>query len=207
MQKKYLIFDLDGTLIESMHDSEAIVFSFLREIPSLDLERARYIFRTTMWTPLLTQLEMICEWFNVDTKILSEKIYDAIYTLDARFFPWVRETIRELSEDYTLFLTTGNSTRTAVKHLDAGCINDCFALILWSDRVLKWPDHLDLFEKYTDDREFALRSLYIGDGDSDRRFAQEKNIDFIHIGNTGIDRYELSSVADIWKILLIWDSE
>ena len=58
--KKYLIFDLDGTLIESMWNSVRVIEKVLSEtIPGTDMEKVRYIFTTTAWTPLLTQLEMV----------------------------------------------------------------------------------------------------------------------------------------------------
>lgn len=54
---------------------------------------------------------------NVDIQKLCDAIYADIYELDCIFFPRVPEKIRELSKRYTLFLTTGNSTPTALKYL------------------------------------------------------------------------------------------
>lgn len=201
MRKQYLIFDLDGTLIESMHDSEKIVFRYLSQLPNFNEERARYIYNNTMWTPLLRQLEMICEWIDVDVQNLCDKIYSDIYELDCHFFPWVPEKIQELSMTYQLFLTTGNSTPTAEKYLKNGKIFNSFELILGSNEILKWWAHLELFKEYSNDANFYEKSIYVGDGGSDREFALEKWIDFIHIWNAWYDQYEIPSVLHINSIL------
>lgn len=203
MQKKYLIFDLDGTLIESVSESEKVVLSVLSEIPQINLDEARYLFENTKGTPLVKQLEQLCEWLDIDTFAVSRKIYEEIYKLDCVFFPGVPEKIRELSKKYALFLTTENSTPTALKYLNMWWIYDCFSVILGSDDILKWTDHLECFQTFTEDTEFYMNAVYIWDGNSDRTFAHEKNIDFIHIGMWWEDQYELSSVSlmDIMNLI------
>lgn len=199
--KKYLIFDLDGTLIESMSNSIQIVIDTLKDIPDTDFEKVRYIFATTAWTPLLTQLEMIYDDREVDCKGLTEKIYEKLLHLEAHFFPGVIEKIHELKNDYTLFLTTGNSTPTAYKHLQKWGILEYFEIVLWSDEIHKGVKHLEIFQNHIWEKDFYEKSVYIGDGDADRIFAQSKNIDFIHIGNEKKDIYEIQNVSEIDTIL------
>ncbi len=203
--KKYLIFDLDGTLVESNQKSEAIVLGHLFSIPWINRELAKSIFESTLGTPLLRQLEIICEWLPLDKKIICNKIYSDIFELDCNFFPGVPQKIRELSNIFTLFLTTGNSTPTALKYLKKWEIEDCFSLILGSESILKWSEHLESFRNSSRDPYFYEHSVYIWDGESDRRFALEKGIDFIHIGTEWKDQYELSSVSLIDTKALIKD--
>lgn len=47
VDKKYLIFDLDGTLIESNRESEAVVFSHILRIPGINRELAEKIYHST----------------------------------------------------------------------------------------------------------------------------------------------------------------
>ena len=201
MTKQYLIFDLDGTLIESVHDSEEIILGYLSEIPQIDMYIARTTLTNTWWTPLLQQLVIICQWLDIDTKELTQRIYGGILELDCRLFDGVSQKIQELAVNYTLFLTTGNSTPAAIKHLKKWWIYECFDIVLWSDEIPKWHDHLEIFQKSTNDDEFYKKAVYIGDGNSDRVFASEKWIDFIHIGNQQIDTYEIQSVVQIQDIL------
>lgn len=199
--KKYLIFDLDGTLIESMSNSVQIIIDTLSEIPETDFEKVRYIFATTAWTPLLKQLQMIYEEREVDCELLTNQIYEKLLHLEAHFFPGVVEKIHELKEKYILFLTTWNSTPTAYKHLEKWWILPYFEMILGSDEIHKGAAHLEIFQNHIWEKDFYEKSLYIWDGDADRIFAQSKNIDFIHIGNEKKDMYEISSVSEIDTIL------
>ena len=57
--KKYLIFDLDGTLIQSQHNIEKLISDFLtNKYPQLDPEYVRYVFSTTAGMPLKKQLKI-----------------------------------------------------------------------------------------------------------------------------------------------------
>lgn len=205
--KKYLIFDLDWTLIESMWGTINLVIEMLLKIEWTDVEKAKYIFSTTSWTPLLTQIEMLYEWFpNVDCKKLTQDIYNEILKLDTNFFPWVLDKISELKNDYKLYLTTWNSTLTAEKHLKNGWIYEYFQIVLWSDEIHKWELHLEIFEEHSNDTDFYKKSIYIWDWDSDRMFAKQKWIDFIHIWNDKIDKYEINSVREIDKVLKLFNN-
>lgn len=199
--KKYLIFDLDGTLIESMSNSVQIIIDTLNDIPDTDFEKVRYIFATTAGTPLVRQLKMVYEDREIDCNDLTEKIYDKLLHLEAHFFPGVIEKIHELKHDYMLFLTTGNSTPTAYKHLQKWGILEYFEIILWSDEIHKGPEHLEIFQNHIWEKDFYKKAVYIWDGDADRMYAQSKEIDFIHIGNESKDLYEIPSVSQIDAIL------
>lgn len=201
MPKQYLIFDFDGTLVDSLWDTGKTILSILSEVPDTNINKANEYFLKSTWTPLIQQIEEFYTWRNINSRELSEKIYAEFLTFDWQFFPWVREKIQELAGKYTLFLTTGNSTPVAEKNLKKAGIYEYFAIVLGSEKILKWHQHLEIFGWYSQDKEFYQKSIYIGDGSSDRDFAREKWIDFIHIGNSGIDKYEIPSVVDIDSIL------
>ena len=62
-------------------------------------------------------------------------------------------------------------------------------------------EHLNIFKEYSKDKVFFKNSIYVWDGHSDRIFAKEAWIDFIHIWNNKKDKYEIKSVKDIDNIL------
>jgi len=202
MKKEYLIFDLDWTLIESMSDTVKIITNYLKQIPNTDFEKVRYVFSTTPWMALKKQIELIYNWYNdIDSEKITLEIYEQLLKQDANFFEWIIEKIKELSNNYKLFLTTWNSTEVAIKYLTEWWIKDKFELIYWSDKILKWKDHLEIFKEYSLDKDFYRKSFYIWDWNSDREFAKSCNIDFIHVWNSKIYKYEIDSVKDIDIIL------
>ena len=208
MQKKYLIFDLDWTLIESMNDTLKIVINYLDKIPNIDIEKVKYVLETTPWMSLQNQLEIIFEWKNqINIEKIKNEIYkDILDNNDDDFFEWVISKIKELSKKHKLFLTTWNSTKTAIKYLTKWTIIDCFELIYWSDKILKWMDHLNIFKDYSKDKDFFEKSIYTWDWNMDRIFAKEAWIDFIHIWNDKTDKYEINSVKNIDSILILFNN-
>lgn len=207
MQKKYLIFDLDWTLIDSNIWASKNAIKIIKNIDK-DLEdKARYIFTTTPWLSVYKQLKLIFEWKNsVDNDFIRD-IWDKIYHKFRKkedefdFFEWVPKLIKHLSKDFDLFLSTWNSTRFAKEILEKWKIKDRFKLIFWSNKIPKWYLHLETFKEYSWDEDFFKKALYIWDWDMDRIFAEEMWIDFIHIWNTWKDRYEIDIVTKLSIIL------
>ncbi len=117
--KKYIIFDFDWTLVESIDDITNLIVKFITKNYGKELEqKVRYVLSTTKWTPLIVQLRMIL-WAREDLEKIKDDVYEIIMTESReKFFPWVKEKIKELSEKYTLFVTTSNSTKAAKKTLE-----------------------------------------------------------------------------------------
>lgn len=200
--KKYLIFDLDWTLIQSMDNTLELVLNYIKNINIIDYEKAEYIFKTTPWMALKNQLQIICEWNNnIDITDITNWLYKELLTIESSFFTWIPQKIKELNKKYKLFLTTWNSTDVAKKHLKKWWIIDCFELIYGSDKIFKWSEHLKIFKDYSDDTNFYKHSVYIWDWDMDKLFASEAWIDFIRIWNFKKDKYEINSIVNIDNIL------
>jgi len=184
--KKYLIFDLDWTLIKSTKIWDKNAIHCVKKIDKNYIEKAKYIFSTTAWMNVYDQLKIIFE----DNKIKENdirKIWDKIYKRirkhenEIEYFKWVIEKIKELSKKYKLFLTTWNSTKFAKDILKHWWIKEYFELIYWSDEIKKWKQHLSIFKNYTENENFYKESLYFWDWDMDKLFANESWIDFIRI--------------------------
>jgi len=202
MAKRYLIFDLDGTLIRSMNDSLKIVFDYLKNVPDTDLDYAKYVFTQTMGKPLKKQLEIIYPNKSEDEiNKLTQALYEELAKLKSDFYPGAPKMINRLSEKYDLFLTTWNSTQTAKNYLRKWGILDKFSVVLGSDSLLKWPEHMEYFKNFSQDENFFERAVYVWDGNSDREIAKMYGVTFVHIWNDGKDKYEIPVVTELEKIL------
>ena len=200
---KYIIFDLDWTLINSTHKIIDIIEDYFLENYPDYYDNARYCVENSFWMSLQEILKNI---FN--DKDLAEKEAKKIYKLlgslrdKVKFFPWIKEKLKTLSKDYKFFLTTWSSTKFAKQTLEDWNIKQHFEKIIWSDKILKWHGHLEIFEKLSFDKDFYKNSIYIWDWEMDKLFSWEKNIDFVRVWN----RWEknekrIISVTEIDKFL------
>jgi len=195
---------LDGTLIKSVWKSLDVVLNYLKDIPWTDLDYAKYVFYQTMWKPLKKQIEIIYpDKSSEEIDKITKDLYEELWKLKSELFPWVPEMIRRLSKKYDLFLTTWNSTKVAKEHLGKWWILKDFKVVLWSDKLLKGPEHMEYFKNFAQDEDFFKKAIYIWDWDSDREIAKMYNVDFVHIWNDWKDKYEIPVVTDLEKILSI----
>ena len=185
MEKKYsyIIFDLDWTLINSTHKIIDIIEDyFLDNHPDL-YDTARYFVENSYWMSLQEMLQNIFK-DNKKAEKETKKIYKLLWALrdKVKFFPWIQEKIKELNKNwYKLFLTTGSSTKFAKQTLKDWEIKKYFEKIIWSDDILKWKAHLEIFKKLSNDENFYKKSIYLWDWEMDKIFASEQNIDFIRV--------------------------
>ena len=180
----YIIFDLDGTLINSTHKIIDIIEDyFLENYPDL-YDTSRYYVENGFWLSLQEILKNIFKSEELAEKE-AKKIYKLLWWLrdKVKFFPWVTKKIKELSKDYKLFLTTGSSTKFAKQTLKDWEIKKYFEKIIWSDEILKWKEHLEILKEISWDSDFYKKSIYLWDWEMDKIFAQEQNIDFVRVWN------------------------
>ncbi|RKW24354.1 HAD family hydrolase [Candidatus Gracilibacteria bacterium] len=204
--KKYLIFDLDGTLIKSQKVLLELVSNYLKENFGIENEKSKYFLSSTRGMPLFEQIKEILGFDEHKAKEIANDIYKKIENTEkGNFFLGVPAKIKELRKNYKLFLSTGNSTTFAEENLKKGDIFDCFDYILGSENIGKSIEHIEIFKDYTGDKDFEKLAVFIGDGEKDRDIAKEVNMDFIHIDedlkNSFGDQYEIKSVSEISDIL------
>jgi len=201
--KKYLIFDLDGTLIKSVNSALDVVVDYLKSIDkNLSVDEVRYIILQTLWKPLRLQIrEIFPDKSEKEIEEITQNTYNRLANLKSEFFSWVPELIKNLCKNYKLYLTTWNSTQLAKQHLEEAWIYHCFEKVLGSDSILKWREHLEIFKDLSGDENFFEKAVYIWDGNSDREFAKMFNIDFVHIWNEGKDKYEIPVVTQLPEVL------
>lgn len=206
--KKYIIFDLDWTLIESHNKLMNLIIKYFNKNFGIEKEKVKYLFSTTRWTALSKQVEILLEVEENKAKQIANDIYKEInLSWNARFFSWIPEKILKLSKKYKLFLSTWNSTTFAENNLKEWWIYDCFEYILWSDKISKSKEHIKIFKEISLDSDFEKNAIFVWDWEKDREIAKNCSIDFIHIDenleNKFNDKFEIKSVAEIDKIFKI----
>ena len=180
--KKYLIFDLDWTLIKSQKVLLELVSNYLKENFWIENEKSKYFLSSTRGMPLFEQIKEILGFDEHKAKEIANDIYKKIENTEkGNFFLWVPAKIKELRKNYKLFLSTWNSTKFAEENLKKWDIFDCFEYILWSENIWKSIEHIEIFKDYTWDKDFEKLAVFIWDWEKDRDIAKEVNIDFIHI--------------------------
>lgn len=179
---KYLVFDLDGTLIRSQGRVSSLVAEILEERFWVEKEATRYYFHTTRGKALTPQLIEYLQISPEEAQKLAEELYALIRQSSlGDFFPGVVEMIKKLSQDFRLFLSTGNSSAFALGNLEVWGILDCFEAVMGSESVAKWSEHLDYFVEVTGDEDFRKFAVLIWDGEYDAWIAKEAGMPFIHI--------------------------
>lgn len=201
--KKYLIFDLDWTLINSKGFVDKVILKEIWKVWKEYEKKAIETIEKTQWSSIIEFLEDVFYWSETDIEKISKKIFKKITKKedDIEFFKWVEKEIKKLHKDYKLFLTTWNYTKFAKDMLKNAWLKKYFEIIKWSSKTPKWQLHLDLFKDYTKDKDFYKNSVYIWDWNQDREFATNAWIDFIHIWDLHEDKYEIESVRFIKKEL------
>lgn len=202
--KKYLIFDLDGTLVQSAQQIDKIIYNYIQE--NLDpelMEHARYLIKNNQGMSIYEWIEILLECDKQTAKFHWDKIYKEInkVTDEIDFFEWIPEKIQELSKKYTLFLSTWNSDKFAKKILKQWEIYDCFEKIMWSSFIPKSPQHIKNFIEHTNDEDFIDSAVFIWDGQMDEAIAQFYWMDFIHISPFKENKFQIKSVNQIDDIL------
>ena len=79
--KKYIIFDLDGTLIQSTENSFELTYTILKKyVPDLERDYLKYYGTQTAGTALVEQLRVILKNKVEETEIkkITEEIYASI---------------------------------------------------------------------------------------------------------------------------------
>jgi phosphoglycolate phosphatase-like HAD superfamily hydrolase len=194
--KKYIIFDLDGTLIKSNNRQKNIIFDFFKENQPEYYDILRYSIDFKK-NPNLKEIFVQVYWkFWEKEKKIHDKLYKYLDEENKKsiFIKWTIPKILELKNKYQLYLSTRSSTKLAKEILKKNWIDKYFEVILWGDEIPKWEEHLDFFKENSGDENFFSRAFSIWDWLCDKIFAHSKGVEFIKIW----DKYK--SISDIKEI-------
>ena len=206
MQRELIIFDMDGTLVDSSM-TIAYAINFVRSklaLPDMDpyhiidkvndhtLNPAKYFYEIEAFEP---QHE---EWFA--------QYYTENHERELQLYDGIAELLHNLKKSGVKLAVATNAYRVStIESLTHLGIYDLFDAIACHDDVALGKPYPDMLYKILDELEIeADKTLFVGDGSRDEMAAKRANIEYIMV-NWGFSDYDnaLHSVAKLEETLMV----
>jgi len=176
---RYIMFDFDGTLIDSMPFLEKNAVTLLSKFYSFSKAEAREKYRATTGLPFVQQIEIIAPQNKLNSSVAKEfeqMKLDCIY--EQLPFNDALEVLTKLKEKkYLLGISSGTIETIITTYLEKvnfGLVNDIMG---FRPGFEKGKDHFDhILTKHSIQQS---QVLFIGDSLMDARRAKDNNIKFI----------------------------
>ena len=190
-QKKLIIFDMDGTLVDS---STTIVnaINYVRSklnLVALDKELILEKVNDPALNPALFFYEV--EEFSTEQEEWFSEYYTLNHEKELELYPEIDDLLKELKErGYLLAIATNayrGSTLQSLGHLK---VLDYFSSIACYDDVGRGKPAPDMLEKNLEDLKLDIKdTIFIGDSERDLMAAERLKMDYIMI-NWGFSNYQ-----------------
>ena len=191
LEKKLIIFDMDGTLIDS-GDAISNTINFVRtniglstmpkeqllkNINNPDINSAEFFYGTSAFTPEQTEL--------------FGQYYDKHCVSDIKIYQGIKQLVKDLSKEYILCVATNASKEFAMKMLKSVDILDYFEIVIGANCVEKPKPASDMLLKICFDLNIKpTNSILIGDSLKDYRAALGCDMDCILV-DWGFSSFDL----------------
>ena len=181
MPKTYyhaIMFDFDGTLVDTMHAYSQIASEEMEKIYGISSEIARQLYLETSGIPFFQQLDLLfgCGHKNIECAERYER-RKALYLEKVNLTEKTRNTLRKIR---SLGLSIAITSNNFQKLIDQFIINEpnLFDIVLgFRENMCKGPAQFCyVIDKFGIDRRYIL---FIGDSLSDARKALSFGIDFV----------------------------
>lgn len=203
---KYAVFDLDGTLIDSIEHCKK-VFAALAGVRGIPEEEARQFYVRTTGMPLEEQFKMLLlakgvPYTEQEITALKAGFNTEFIKYKIKFFPGAKRLVQELgSREITVMISSASSDFTVEKRLRDGKLISYVSLFHGSTAIPKGQAHIDSFAKQLNIRaaDFAANGFFCGDGETDMKIAV--NAGFYPIGIAGTVSAELLEASDAQRVV------
>jgi phosphoglycolate phosphatase len=205
MQKKLIIFDMDGTLVNSSL-TIANAINYVRSNLGFEAMEQEHILRLVNdHTINPAQTFYHAKAFDADHERWFSEYYTKNHENDLVLYDGIKEMLHSLKDKgHTLGVATNayrGSTIESLTHLD---VYDLFDGIACYDDVAQGKPHPDMLYRLLDELEHSSHeSLFIGDGPRDEIASQRAEIDYIMV-DWGFTEHAdaVRTVSDLHKILI-----
>lgn len=182
--KRIIIFDFDGTLVDTMQIFADVASRLIFEHYGLERDCARQKYFETSGLPFCKQIEIIFPGHGLNQKVASTYEVEKIEaTSDIIMDRETREALKILKDrGYDLAVSSNNFQHNISRFVENNRLGKLFRLALgFKDGFGKGKEHFDFIKN-----ELGLNNqemIFVGDSINDARLAKESGIDFI--GRTG----------------------
>jgi len=200
MKRTALVFDLDGTLVDSLPDLAAALAVTLHEVgaPALSREAVRGMIGDG--APALVERAIAAS--NLPATLLGERLgrflalYEVAPTALSRLYPGVRETLRALQEEgHRLAICTSKPQRATLAVLRGLRLDGFFTAIIGGDVLaVKKPDPAHLAAALDALGATHDEAIMIGDNEHDVAMAKAAGVPVILV-RYGYHRVPLATLA------------
>lgn len=205
MKKKLIIFDMDGTLINSSL-TIANAINYVRKNLGFEAMEQEHILRLVNdHTINPAQTFYHAKAFDADHERWFSEYYTKNHENELILYEGIRELLESLKDKgYTLGVATNayrGSTIESLTHLE---VYDLFDGIACYDDVARGKPHPDMLHHLLDELEHKNHeSLFIGDGPRDEIASQRAEIDYIMV-DWGFTEHTdaVQTVSALHKILM-----
>ncbi len=214
MELKYIVFDLHGTLEDSMNEFGDFFVEICR-VEGLLVDK-RGDFLDLAGVALNKQFENVFQknkqYYDSETiKLLENKFTAKAHELPPAFYEGAPQTIENLyNSGFNLYLSTGLDENEAHNHLKKGNILNYFSLALGAKgNIIKGNRHIELFKEHSKDEDFCSKAIFVGDGSGDAKIARDNKMLFIGVSTTFLEekliemgaKYVIKSVKELPELL------
>lgn len=211
MNKKLVIFDFDGTVVDSMEAFSDVAGSVISRVYGLPFNKARRLYIETSGLPFVEQIEHICpgDPRNSDATSLFEREKLEGY-FEQKIYPDIKPTLSFLKERNIFRAISSNNYQNLVEKFVSNAKLDFNYVLGFKDKYFcKGTPHFDFLIKRSGLPKEDM--LFVGDSLKDAERALDYGIDFI--GKTGLFSKEefsnkfknirvIVNISELTKILL-----
>ena len=208
MSKKLIIFDMDGTLVNSSL-TIANAINYVRKNLGFEAMEQESILRMVndhTLNPAKTFYH--AEAFDSDHERWFSEYYSKNHENELVLYEGIKEMLKSLKEEgHTLAVATNayrGSTIESLTHLD---VYDLFDAIACYDDVKKGKPYPDMLHKILEELNYSNEmSIFIGDGSRDEMASKNANIPYVMVDWGFTDHSKaVRSVDELKNILLEWN--
>lgn len=207
MQKKQLIiFDMDGTLIDS-GDAITNTVNFVRTNIGLTAMPKNELL-SNMNNPNINSAEFFygtSEFTDEQTELFG-KYYDQNCVKDISLYDGIKELLENISEYFTLSIATNASVEFAKKMIEHLNIDHHFDYIVGSNEVSTPKPHPEMLLNTLEALQIQNKhSILVGDSNKDKKAAEACDMDYLLV-NWGFSQHKqdnvISNSMELYKKLL-----
>ncbi|WP_048128175.1 HAD family hydrolase [Methanosarcina sp. WH1] len=187
---KYIVSDFNGTLVDAMPIYTRVFCDVVKRQTGIESPNVAAYSIAATGTPWDEQFSHILEQHKLPKdavpKLMDEfctTIYDETYSL----FPKTEALLKLFkTKGYRVFITSGSGTGPMMKRLYEVGIFPYIDCLLGFDIYKKGPKHIEMLaeKEGLSLKQFALQSVYFGDGPGDMQLAKNAGLFAIGVAQT-----------------------